>query len=162
MSDYPVDVVRSKRRKRTVSASLRQGRIKVMVPDSLEPGEEARLVDEMARRVRRKATAAGVNLNERVAELSAQYGLSMPAEIEWSERQKRTWGSCSADGRIRVSSRLASMPVWVLDWVLIHEMAHLEVPDHGPRFDELVRRYELGERAKGYLIAVSERAPNID
>jgi predicted metal-dependent hydrolase len=48
------------------------------------------------------------------------------------------------------------MPGWVLDWVVIHELAHLEVPDHGDRFQALVARYELGERAKGYLMAKSE------
>jgi hypothetical protein len=48
------------------------------------------------------------------------------------------------------------MPAWVLDWVLIHELAHLEVPDHGPRFKSLVDRYELAERATGYLMARSE------
>ncbi len=48
------------------------------------------------------------------------------------------------------------MPEWVLDWVLVHELAHLAVPDHGDRFKALVSRYELGERAEGYLIAKSE------
>jgi hypothetical protein len=43
--------------------------------------------------------------------------------------------------------------------VLIHELAHLEVADHGPRFQALVRRYELAERAEGYLIAMSEAVP---
>jgi predicted metal-dependent hydrolase len=48
------------------------------------------------------------------------------------------------------------MPVWVLDWVLVHELAHLAVPDHGEQFQAIVGRYELGERAEGYLIAKSE------
>lgn len=133
-----------------------------MVPDGLEPDEESRLVGELVGRVRRKATAAGIDLDVRVGELSAAYGLPIPAAIEWSERQKRRWGSCSADGRIRISSRLASMPDWVLDWVLIHEMAHLVVGGHGARFDELVAQYPLSERAKGYLMAVSERSSTND
>lgn len=159
MSDFPIDVVRSSRRKRTVSASLREDRIKVMIPDGLDPEEESRLVGEVSDRVIRKATSATVDLRARAAHLAERYGLPEPSEVEWSERQKRRWGSCSADGRIRISTRVASMPEWVLDWVLIHEMAHLEADDHGPRFKELVSRYELAERATGYLIAAGDRAP---
>lgn len=157
MSDYPVDVVRSKRRKRTIQAALRAGRIKVMVPDGLEPDEEHRLVSQLIERVIRTATSVGVDLTKRAKELARQYGLPEPHEIVWSDRQKQRWGSCSPnEGRIRISSRLASMPGWVLDSVLIHELAHLEVDDHGPRFQDLVQRYELTERAKGYLIAKGE------
>jgi predicted metal-dependent hydrolase len=63
-----------------------------------------------------------------------------------------------SEGRIRISDRLATVPDWVLDWVILHELAHLAVPDHGERFQALVSQYELGERAEGYLIAMSEAA----
>lgn len=160
MTDYPIDVVRSARRKRTVSASLREGRVKVMVPAGLEPDEETKLVEEIAGRVIRKATSRDVDLVARAGELAERYDLPEPTEIKWSTRQKRQWGSCSpGDSRIRVSNRLATMPSWVLDYVLIHEMAHLEVADHGPRFRELVERYELSERATGYLMAVGALDP---
>jgi predicted metal-dependent hydrolase len=46
----------------------------------------------------------------------------------------------------------------VLDYLLVHELAHLEVADHGPRFWELVDRYPLTERARGYLMALDHRA----
>ena len=157
MSDLPIDVIRSKRRTRTVQGSLTDGRIRVMVPDGLDPDEETRLVEDIASRISRKATSAGVDLSVRAAELADRYGLPQPAEIVWSHRQMRRWGSCSPkQGRIRISSRLAGMPGWVLDWVLVHELAHLEVADHGPRFQTLARRYELAERAEGYLIAAGE------
>lgn len=157
MSDLPIDVIRSKRRTRTVQGSLMDGRIRVMVPDGLDPEEETRLVEDIANRISRRATSEGVDLSVRAAELAGRYGLSEPAEIVWSHRQMRRWGSCSPkQGRIRISSRLAGMPDWVLDWVVVHELAHLEVADHGPRFQALARRYELAERAEGYLIAVGE------
>jgi predicted metal-dependent hydrolase len=43
----------------------------------------------------------------------------------------------------------------VLDYVLVHELAHLVVPDHSPAFHEIVDRYPRAERARGFLIAMS-------
>lgn len=156
MTDLPVDVIRSKKRKRTVQAYIAEGRLRVMVPDGLSPEEEARLVEQMTERIARKVSSVGVDLEQRAGALAQEYGLPTPTGVEWSNRQMRRWGSCSSDGRIRISNRLASMPSWVLDWVLIHELAHLKEPDHGPGFRALVGRYELAERAQGYLMAKSE------
>ena len=156
MTDLPVDVIRSKRRKRTVQAYIADGRLRVMVPDGLSADEESKLVERMTARIARKLSSAGVDLGRRARDLAREYGLPAPTSIAWSDRQMRRWGSCSSDGRIRISNRIASMPAWVLDWVLIHELAHLEVPDHGPRLKALVGRYELAERATGYLMARSE------
>ena len=55
-----------------------------------------------------------------------------------------------------VSARLAAYPRWVLDYVIVHELAHLVEASHGPAFWELVNRYPLAERARGYLIAKGE------
>ena len=156
MTDLPVDVIRSKRRKRTVQAYVADGRLRVMVPDGLSPDEEERLVAQMTERIARKLSSEGVDLEQRARALAREYGLPAPSGIEWSDRQMRRWGSWSSDGRIRISNRLASMPSWVLDWVLIHELAHLQEPNHGPGFRALVGRYELAERAMGYLMAKSE------
>jgi len=157
MSDLPVDVVRSKRRKRTAQAYIREGRLKVLVPFGLAADEEALLVDALVSRVSRKVSSTEVDLARRAGDLARKYGLSAPKGIEWSDRQMTRWGSCTpAEGRIRISNRLASMPAWVLDSVLIHEMAHLDEPNHGPKFKALVGRYELSERARGYLMAMSE------
>jgi predicted metal-dependent hydrolase len=157
MTDFPIDVVRSERRRRTVQAYLQGGRIRVMVPAGLDGDEESRLVAELADKIRRKATSANVDLAERARRLAGRYRLPVPTQIAWSDRQMKRWGSCTpGEGRIRISNRLASMPGWVLDSVIIHELAHLEVSGHGPQFKVLVNRYELTERAKGYLMAVSE------
>lgn len=154
MTDLPVEVIRSPRRKRTTSATLSDGRILVRVPQGLAAPEEARLVEQATERVLRNIMSRDVDLAERARHLSRRYRLGQPASIEWSSRQTRRWGSCTPDeGRIRISDRLLDMPRWVLDSVIVHELAHLEVANHGPRFQELVNRYALTERARGYLMA---------
>ena len=118
---------------------MTEGRLKVMVPFGLGPDEEARLVESLVARVNRKVSSTEIDLERRVSDLAQKYGLSEPTRIEWSDRQTTRWGSCTpSEGSIRVSNRLASMPGWVLDSVLIHEMAHLEQPNHGPKFKALV------------------------
>jgi predicted metal-dependent hydrolase len=74
--------------------------------------------------------------------------------IEFAE-MAHLWGSCTfTSGAIRIASRAAALPEWVLDYLLVHEMAHLEYSDHGPAFRELEKRYPLSERARGYLMAL--------
>jgi predicted metal-dependent hydrolase len=133
------------------------GRLRVLVPAGLEPDFEADLIEDLVTKTRRRISSGDVDLNVRARRLAKRYGLPVPVSIEWSNRQLRRWGSCTvSEGRIRISDRLATMPDWVLDWVILHELAHLAVPDHGERFQALVSQYELGERAEGYLIAKSE------
>ncbi|HKZ20525.1 MAG TPA: M48 family metallopeptidase [Acidimicrobiia bacterium] len=157
MSGPPVEIVRSARRKRTIQASFVGDRIRVLVPAGLRPEEEKRHVEQMVARLTRKRELHSVDLAARARRLAEKYDLPVPARIEWSDRQLERWGSCTfSDRSVRISSRLINMPAWVLDYVIVHELAHLAVPRHSPAFAALVARYELGERAEGYLIAKSE------
>lgn len=157
MNEIPIEIIRSKRRKRTVQAAMADGRLEVRVPEGLDPAEEARIVEQVVGRARRKLTSAHIDLADRARRLARRYDLPQPESVEWSARQTKRWGSCTPDnGRLRISDRLASMPGWVLDSVLVHELAHLVVADHGPQFQMLVERYELTERATGYLMAKGE------
>lgn len=157
VANLPVDVVRSKRRKRTIQAYVANGRVRVLIPAGMALEEEQKIVDDMVARATRRLSANAVDLDRRAREVAGRYGLPEPIQIEWSNRQLSRWGSCTpSDGKVRISSRLATMPTWVLDWVLVHELAHLAISDHGGRFQALVSRYELAERAEGYLIAKSE------
>jgi predicted metal-dependent hydrolase len=154
----PVEVVRSHRRRRTLQAQVVGGTVRVLVPAGLPADEERRLVDQLVAKVTAKAVAGRIDLESRAGELAARYGLPPPRGIEWSSRQLSRWGSCSpGSDRIRISDRLATMPSWVLDSVLVHELAHLVEANHGPRFTALTGRYELTERATGYLMAVSQQ-----
>ncbi|MFA5975410.1 MAG: SprT family zinc-dependent metalloprotease [Elusimicrobiota bacterium] len=51
---------------------------------------------------------------------------------------RHRWGSCSSRGHIRLNARLAMMPPELLEYVLVHELAHLRQPNHSPRFWEVV------------------------
>ncbi len=153
----PVEVVRSTRRRKTVQARVVGGVLRVHVPAHLTAEEEARWVEEMRDRVARKRSASHIDLPARAARLARRHDLPSPAEIVWSDRQQSRWGSCTVgERRIRLSNRLAECPAWVLDYVIVHELAHLAVPGHGPDFWALVKRYPLTERARGYLIAKDE------
>ena len=53
----------------------------------------------------------------------------------WRLSSARTrWGSCAPDGSIRLNWRLVHFPLEIVDYVIAHELAHLEEMNHGPRF----------------------------
>lgn len=153
----PVEIVRSPRRRRTISASVVAGTIRVRVPAAMPPAEEQRAVEELVAKLRRKLHSGHVDLPRRARELAGRFGLPEPESIEWSPRQTSRWGSCSPTrGRIRISDRLAAVPAFVLDYVVVHELAHLAVAGHGPDFRAIVDRYPRAERARGYLMALNQ------
>lgn len=153
-SSLPVQVVRSTRRNKTVQARIVEGRIRIAIPAWFSAEEEAETVRDMVGRIERQRAGRRVDLPRRAERLARQYDLPVPASVEWSSRQQHRWGSCSwRTGRIRISDRLAAAPSWVLDYVLVHELAHMVVHDHSPAFHAIVDRYPQSERAKGYLIA---------
>jgi hypothetical protein len=149
-----VEVIRSRRRRKTVQARKVGDVLRVSVPATLTRAEEERWVNEMLRRAEGRQRTAGVDLDQRAQRLAAKFGLALPAEIRWVDNQQFRWGSCTpADATIRISSKLATEPLWVLDYVIVHELAHLHVRGHTARFWQLVNRYPLSERARGFLIA---------
>jgi predicted metal-dependent hydrolase len=149
-----VEVVRSRRRHKTVQARQVGDVLQVSVPATLSRAEEERWVAEMLRRVERRRQTATVDLAQRARRLSSRLGLASPADIRWVDNQDSRWGSCTpGDATIRISSKLATEPLWVLDYVIVHELAHLHVRGHSHAFWDLVNRYPLAERARGFLIA---------
>jgi predicted metal-dependent hydrolase len=156
-----VEVRRSKRRRRTVSAYRDGDRIVVLVPASLTRKEEAEWVETMVARVQKaerrdpptdaELLARAKGLNDRILG-----GLAEPASVRWVENQHQRWGSCTpGDRSIRLSARLQGMPTWVVDYVLVHELAHLIEPGHDAAFWGWVDRFPQAERAKGYLLGWS-------
>ena len=152
------EVVRSRRRKKTVEARMIGEVLQVLIPAAMSAEEEAQWVTEMTDRVVRSNTSTGLDLAQRATALAASYHLPVPARIEFSARQRLRWGSCTpTNASVRISDRLAAFPPWVLDYVIVHELAHLVESNHSRQFWELVNAYPLAERARGYLLAMQTR-----
>jgi predicted metal-dependent hydrolase len=153
----PVRVIRSAKRRRTVHAEVVGDEIVVRVPARMSKADEARYVAELVGRLEKREQRGAIDLDARTRDLARRYDLPLPASIRFVDNQHSRWGSCTIDsGDIRVSSRLAEFPPWVLDYVIVHELAHLLVADHSPAFHALVDRYPKAERARGYLTAKAD------
>lgn len=151
---FRIEVVRSARRKRTVGAELKGDVLHVVVPTWMSAAETRHWVDRMSGSFRRKMSTDRIDLPERARTVARRYQLPHPKEIRWADDMTTRWGSCTyATGAVRISSRLARFPDWVIDYVIVHELCHLEVRGHGDDFWRLVQRYPRAERAIGYLIA---------
>ena len=156
-----VELIRSTRRRRTISARLDGDRLIVQVPAGLSPGEEQDWARKLGGRIlkarRRRELNQDGDLLARARELNARYfdGRLQFSEVRYVTNQQQRFGSCTpSQGSIRISDRLAKLPPWVRDAVLVHELAHLAEANHSARFWKLANRYPLMERARGYLMAL--------
>ncbi|HEX3199455.1 MAG TPA: M48 family metallopeptidase, partial [Propionibacteriaceae bacterium] len=158
-----VEVRRSSRRTRTVTAYRERDTIVVLIPQRMSKADERTFVRDMvekvlAREARSSAPHGDDALASRARDLAATYlapaldQVPEPTAVWWVTNQQQRWGSCTpSTGLIRLSHRLQPMPVWVVDYVLLHELVHLVEPTHSERFWGLVGQYPAAEKAKGYL-----------
>ncbi|MET7991140.1 M48 family metallopeptidase [Amycolatopsis sp. NPDC005232] len=159
---------RSARRHRTVTAYWKDDTLVVLIPARMTRAEERHWVAEMERRLLRteprkvaSPKSSDDALLARCALLAAKYvdPRAIPASVRWVPPMRTRWASCTpVDATIRVSDRLTRVPQWVLDYVLVHELAHLREPGHDAAFWSLVNRYPKTERAIGYLEGLSAAA----
>ncbi len=155
-----VKIIRSKKRKKTVSARMVDGEFVVQAPANMSDAELQPIIEKLQTRLQRrqaKETLDDKALHRRAQELNRQYfgGKLTWKSIKWVTNQNSRFGSCTpTNGTIRLSHRLATMPTFVRDYVIVHELAHLIEANHGPKFWKLVNRYPRTERARGYLMAV--------
>ncbi len=153
---FTVEVIRSAKRKKSAQARLVGNVLEVRVPAWISAKQEADFVTHFTEKFERERSTERINLAERAAHLAKIHDLPVPDEIRWVSNQKQRWGSCTPQDRtIRLSDRLASFPTWVIDYVIVHELAHLVELGHTEAFWALTNRYPLTERARGFLIAKS-------
>ena len=157
---WPVEIVRSPKRKKTVSAELKNGTLVVRAPLRMSDRQLGPIIEKLQQRLQKKAQQSPQS-DEALELLARQLNQTYFGDrLKWTSiryvtNQNKRFGSCTPTlGTIRISHRLSAMPEWVLQYVVIHELAHLEEANHGPNFWALVNKFPLTERARGYLMAI--------
>ena len=157
--DYPPHLfVRHPRARRYVVSVREDGRVRVTLPrwgSMREAREFAGRLDTWIEQQRRKLEAdrrtvqavpepdrrqafarAKCELPKRLLEMAERLGLTVSKVSVRNQRWR--WGSCSPRGHICLNWRLVTMPAWVRDYVMIHELMHLKRLDHSKKFWKLV------------------------
>ena len=118
------------------------GEMQIVCPPDADFADEAlqtwlrKVIDEALRR------NAKVVLPPRLQQLAARHGLTY-SSVKINSSCGR-WGSCSARGSINLSFYLLLLPRHLVDYVLLHELAHTREMNHGPRFWALLDRMTDG------------------
>jgi predicted metal-dependent hydrolase len=155
-----IRIIRSKKRRKTVQAREIGGGLEILAPAHMSDKQLEPIIKDFKARVIRHKKLSKLEdqaLERRADMLNRQYfdNLLRWESIRWVANQNRRHGSCNTDrGTIRISHRIAEMPRFVQDYVIVHELAHVIEPNHSQRFWDLVYRYPRVERARGYLTAV--------
>ncbi|HVT78183.1 MAG TPA: SprT-like domain-containing protein [Acidimicrobiales bacterium] len=161
LSRPDIEVRVSTKRRKTVAAYWEGERIVIVFPQRVPKRDRQAYVDELAAKLiagRAKARPTDAELHARAAYLSRTYlhNAARPMSVQWSTRQNSRWGSCTAaDGSIRISARLQGAPQFVVDAVLVHELAHLVHSDHSSEFYELANRFPRQRDADLFLKGLS-------
>jgi predicted metal-dependent hydrolase len=152
-----IRVIRSSRRKRSISAYREQGAIVISVPAKLSNSKVSQVIPEMVEKILSREARekfSDIELFDRAHALLRKYLPEFtvtPASVTWRAMNER-WGSCTTvDRTIRISDRLNGAPEYVVDYLLVHELIHLQVADHGPQFELLLARFEESDKASAYL-----------
>jgi len=156
-----VVIKRSKKRKKTIQARMVKGKMEVLAPAFISDATLKTHIERLQARLKKREVLNGAPRNDahllaRADYLNRKY---FEGDLAWnsicySAFQEKRRGSCNCATRcIRISVRMAGLPQWVEDYVIMHELSHLLEPNHGKRFKALVSRYPLSERAIGFLMA---------
>lgn len=151
-----VEIRASTRRTKTGNAHWSGSRIIVQIPARLRGRARDHFVDELVERLltqRPQAMASDAALEARVAVLADLYTDGVvPSSVRWVSNQRTRWASCTPSTReIRVSIRLRQCPDWVIDAVLVHELAHLHEADHSKDFYEIANRHPRQRECELFL-----------
>lgn len=155
-----IRIVRSKKRRKTVQAREVDGTLEILAPATMSDQELEPVIGTLRRRIERRKVTSKLDdkaLEKRAQRLNHHYfgGILRWESIAWVANQCKRHGSCTPGrGTIRISHRIAEMPRFVQDYIIVHELAHLVVPNHSRKFWEMVYRYPKAERARGYLMAI--------
>lgn len=159
MSWDAVEVIRSKKRKKTVQAKVVKNTLRIYLPAGLKQSEESRWIQKMTQQIERKQRKQALNstnqLQQRAEYINNKYfDGKLDFSIQFVTNQTSKHGSCTpASKTIRISDEIADYPRYVQDYLIIHELTHLLYPNHSQQFWNKVNEYPYVERAKGFLHA---------
>jgi len=163
LGDITVRITYSARRVKTIGARIiNWTTLEVRAPQGIPAAELCRAIDGFVDKMRQERDTArrfpsDAALEQRAQRLNHQYfgGKLRWRSIRFVNNQNHRMGSCSPTrGTIRISERLSSTPDFVLDYVIVHELAHLLEANHSPAFWKHVYRYPKTERARGFLMGM--------
>ena len=159
-----VEVIRSAKRRKSVSARVVDGRIVVRMPQWMTKAQEAEYVEALVAKLVRQHTAD----DRRPHRPRRRAGPPLPAADAARRSASSATRPAAGDRARRPPARSASataspaFPGWVLDAVIVHELAHLVEANHSPAFHALADRYPKQERAHGFLLAMQLTDDDVD
>ena len=155
LQDIKIQIIKSRKRRKTISAHLVKNTLIVRSPYFLPKWQENKIIGKFIETLRnRKDIKSDKSLHKRALYLYEKYLHKSPLSftICWTKKQQKTYGTCNQIRKhIRISERIKYLPLWVTDYIIIHELAHLIAPNHSKEFWKLVFRYEKSLKAKGFL-----------
>lgn len=162
IDDVTLSVSVERKRVKNVNARLRGSTLYISAPPRMPSKRVEEISENLARRLLRRERARRVNNEEDALALALKVArrFERPPRVDralFVTNQRARWGSYSEKTRtIRLNAALRSMPRWVLEAVLAHELAHAIHPDHSPAFWELLRSvYPATDQARAFLAGVS-------
>ncbi len=123
--------------RKTGAAALKDAVITLKLPDDLNAEQQRRMVRNLLSRTVGQDQLP--RIRERVAQLN-QLHFRQPVKEVRLKYNRSNWGSCSSKGMINLSTRLLFAPDAIIDYVIVHELAHLVEFNHSPRFWGLVEK----------------------
>lgn len=163
MTDGPpgerLEVRRSSRRKKSIAVHREGDVFVVNAPAWMPKADVEAHAKELIERLRRRERPrrSDTELLTRALWLRLEFipEAPEPAAVRWATQESR-WGSCTSfDRSIRISSALERAPQYVIDAVIVHELAHLLQANHGSDFKRLIARYPDNARADAFLAGIS-------
>lgn len=147
---------------RHINARLVDDELRVSAPPSIPECELDEIITRLATRLVRRARASVLNSDDRALKLARRIADRFPKkptinDVRWSTGQKARWGSYSQrSGIIRLHASLGTLPAWVLEAVIAHELTHAIHPNHSPEFWKLLRKVcPSCDRARIFLEGVT-------
>lgn len=139
----------------TVQLSMDGNRLRIGVPEEMEDGARGKVIESEIERWYKDE--ARHYLPARLAHWSELTGLR-PARVRISHAKKR-WGSCSLGQTVNLAWRLIQLPDELSDYVIVHELAHLQEMNHQKSFWDLVESImpDAKERRKVLRKRVADR-----